>query len=283
MKIARLNWLLGTALLLGTLLISTGIISYSGGQLTGDEILQKVDDQQDLIYGGDLISIVRFDNRYANGTTSYNVFGSLGKRAIEGQPDKTLIYFKEPEDVAGTIFLSIKPRGEDAKLWLYLPALGMVKELISEEKHQSFAGSTFSRREIGERRLTDDYTAKLLGEDTITIDGQDYPCYVLELTAKPDSDVDFPTAKIWVGQDNWLQLKGEDYNRAGNLERTMEVLKLGEFEGYAVMDQLLATNVLKGDSTTITFLERRRPDQPIPDEVFDPENLPSFDPTTWGF
>jgi hypothetical protein len=28
-------------------------------------------------------------------------------------------------------------------------------------------------------------------------------------------------------------------------------------------------------------LERRRPEQPIPDDVFDPENLPSFDPEPW--
>jgi len=275
----RVSLILGLVLLLGALLAA---VSYSNGQLTGDEILRKVDEQQDIIFGGDVVMTLKFENVYSDGTTAYNVFGGLRKK-VEGQPDKSLIYFKEPEDVEGTIFLSIKPEGEDARLWLYLPALGQVKELISEEKHQSFAGSTFSRREIGEHKISEDYTGELIGEETVTIGEQSYDCYVVKLTAKPDADVDFPTGKLWVDKENWLALKGEDYNEAGNLERTMEVLKLGEFEGNVVPDVMLAKNVIEGNSTTISFIDRHRPDKPIPDEVFDPDNLQNFDPTAWGF
>ncbi|MFQ6117834.1 MAG: outer membrane lipoprotein-sorting protein, partial [Candidatus Bipolaricaulia bacterium] len=121
----RVSPILGLVLLLGVLLVVT--VSYSNGQLTGDEILQKVDDQQDVVMGGDLVMTMKFENVYSDGTTASNVFGGLSKN-VEGQPDKSLIYFKEPEDVEGTIFLSIKPEGEDARLWLYLPALGQVKE-----------------------------------------------------------------------------------------------------------------------------------------------------------
>lgn len=158
-----------------------------------------------------------------------------------------------------------------------------MKELVSEEKHKSFAGSTFSYREVGSRKVSDDYTAELVGEDSVKIGDQSYDCYVLELTAKPKADVDYPTGKAWVGKENWLTLKAEDYNDAGNLERTMEVLKLGEFEGNVVADEIIAKNVLDNSSTTISFLERRRPEGEIPDSVFDPENLSSFDPTEWGF
>ena len=277
-KAMRLG-LIGLAiLLLGTVLVP----ALSSPQLTGDEILQRVDDRQDEILGGNLISIIRFDNTYADGTTAYNLFGALGKRA-EGQPDKSLIYFIEPEDVQGTIFLSIKPEGEDARMWLYLPALGKVKELIAEERQQSFAGSTFSYREVGERRISDDYTAELVGEEAVQIGEEAYECYLLKLKAKPEADVRYPTGKMWVGKESWLALKAEDYNEAGNLERTMVVLKLGEFEGKPVADEILAENVLEGNSTKISFLERRRPEKEIPDSVFDPESLPEFDPAEWGF
>jgi hypothetical protein len=276
----RVSLILGLALLLGALLVA---VSYSDGQLTGDEILKKVDEQQDVIMGGNLISIIRFDNVYSDGTTASNLFGALGKK-VEGQPDKSLIYFKEPEDVRGTIFLSIKPEGEDVRLWLYLPALGSVKELVSEEERSgSFAGSTFSYREVGSRTISDDYTAELVGEEAVTIGDQSYDCYVLELTAKPDAEVDYPTGRSWVGKESWLTLKAEDYNEAGNLERTMEVLELGEFEGHVVANKIIAKNVLDNSSTTISFLERRRPDEEIPDEIFDPDNLPNFDPAEWGF
>jgi hypothetical protein len=277
MKAMRLSLIGVLVVLLGALLV-IGTVSYSNGQLTGNDILKKVDDQQDVVMGGDLIITMKFENTYSDGTPAYNIFGGLSKKA-EGQPDKSLIYFKEPEDVEGTLFLSIKPKGEDARLWLYLPALGQVKELVSEERHQSFAGSTFSRREIGSRKISDDYTAELAGEETVTVGDQSYDCYVLELAAKPDADVDYPTEKLWVDKENWLTLKGEDYNDAGNLERTMEVLKLGEFEGNVVADEMLAKNVIEGGSTIISFIDRHRPESPIPDEAFAPDNLDSFDPT----
>ncbi len=267
------------AVLVGVLTLTA--VGYAAG-LTGDQILQKVDEHETIATQGNLISKIRFDNVYSDGTTAYNVFDGLSKK-ISGEPEKSLIYFEEPADVAGTIFLSIKPEGEDARMWLYLPALGMAKEIVAEQRKQSFAGSTFSYKDVGSRSFADKYSAKLAGEETVKIGDKSYDCYVLELTAKPNSDADYPTAKAWVEKDSFLMLKSEDYNAEGKLERTMEVLALGKFDGNVVADKMVATNVLDGSSTTITFLERKHPANPIPDSVFDPNNLASFDPTEFGF
>jgi hypothetical protein len=40
-----------------------------------------------------------------------------------------------------------------------------------------------------------------------------------------------------------------------------------------VLDKVLIKNVLDGSQTTITFLARKRPAQPLPDNLFDPNNL----------
>ncbi len=277
MKKATLISLL--AVIAGVLVLTA--VSYAAG-LTGDQILQKVDEHETLVTQGSLISKIRFDNVYADGTTAYNVFGGLSKK-VSGEPEESLIYFEEPADVAGTIFLSIKPEGGEARMWLYLPALGMAKEIVAEQRKQSFAGSTFSYKDVGSRSFADKYSAKLVGEETVKIGDKSYDCYVLELTAKPDSDADYPTAKAWVDKNSFLMLRSEDYNSEGKLERTMEVTKIGEFEGKLVADKMVATNTLDGSSTTITFLERKRPADPIPDSVFDPNNLASFDPTEFGF
>ena len=77
-------------------------------------------------------------------------------------------------------------------------------------------------------------------------------------------------------------LRTENYNAEGNLEWMMEVTKLGEFEGKVTVDQMIASNVLDESSTTITFLERVRPEEELSDSAFDPENLASFDPTIYG-
>ncbi len=257
-----------------------GAVAYAAG-LTGDQILQKVDAHEVQVSGGSLITTIRFDNVYADGTSAYNVFGGLSKKA-PGQPDKSLIYFEQPADVAGTIFLSVKPVGKQAQMWLYLPALGMVKELVAEQQKQSFAGSTFSYKDIGSRTLADKFTAKITGDETVKIGDVTYDCYVLKLTAKPNADVEYPSGKVWIDKTSFLMLKSEDYSADGKLQRTMEVLKVGTFDGNIVADKMIATNVVDKSSTTITFIKRVRPAKAIPDSVFDPNNLAAFNPKEFG-
>jgi len=215
------RWGVCLTLVVGILMI--GALGAMAAGLTGDEILQKVDDEAASLAEGSLISVVQFDNVYADGTSASNVFAGIGKKN-KGQPEESLIYFKEPEDIAGTIFLSVKPVGEDARMWLYLPALGMAKELVADQQEQSFAGSTFSYKDMGNRSYADKYAAELVGEEILTIGDEQRACYVLEFTARPGADADYPSAKAWVDKESFLMLKSEDYNESGNLERTMDVL-----------------------------------------------------------
>ncbi len=252
--------------------------------LTGDEILQKVDDAAASLDKGSLISVVQFDNVYADGTNASNVFAGMGKKE-EGKPDQSLIYFEKPDDVAGTIFLSVKPQGKDARMWLFLPSLGehgMYKELVANQQKQSFAGSMLSFKDMGNRSYADKYSAKLMGEETLTIGDEHRVCYVLDLTARPGADADYPSAKAWVDKESFLMLKSEDYNESGKLERTMDILSLTTFDGQLLASKMLLGNALDNSSTTITFVKRQRPKNQIPDSVFDPNNLATFDPTAYG-
>ena len=279
MKIAKLGRTSGVTLLLA---MGIAMVASALSELTGDEILLRIEAQEDLVMGGDIVSIIRFENAYSDGATTFNTFGMLGRRR-EGEGDRTLIYFVEPEDVQGTLFVSIDTEEEEARLWLYLPALGSAKELVSEEQEESFAGSTFSYREAGGGSTSDDCTARIVGEDTVQVGDQVMGCYLLDLTAKPGADVDYPRERMWVDKEHWLPLKVESYDELGTLDRTMEVLELGEFDGMVVVRVTVAEDVLEGDSTTITFLDRSCPEEGIPAEIFEPENLSDFDSTDWGF
>ena len=259
-----------------------GAVTVVGEELNGNEILTCVDQEAQFLSEGSMITTLQFENEYSDGTTSANRFASLSKQ-VEGGAKYSLIYFVEPEDVEGTIFLSVQPDpDEDSRMWLYLPALGMVKELVAEQQEQSFAGSTFSYQDVGSRDMEDKYDAELIGEETLVVGDESRLVYVLALTAKPDTDTDYPTAKMWVDKEGFFMLRTENYNAEGNLERMMEVTKLGEFEGKVTADQMIASNVLDGSSTTITFFERVRPEEELSDSVFDSENLASFDPTIYG-
>ena len=271
---------IGLALLASALLLWT--VGACAGELTGNQILTRVDQQAQFLSEGSMITMLKFDNKYADGTTGSNTFASLSKRVKDG-PEFSLIYFQAPEDVQGTIFLSRKPDPDkDARMWLYLPALGMAKELVAEKQKQSFAGSTFSYKDVGNRNIGKKYEAKLAGEDTLTIDGTEHQAYVLALTAKPNSDADYPTGRMWVDKESFLMLKSDDYNEEGKLVRAIEVAKLGEFEGKATSDKMISTNTIDNSSTTITFISRSRPENELPDSVFDPDNLMSFKPSAYG-
>jgi len=257
--------------------------------LTGNEILDQMGEKGTLFAEkGDVIFVARFDLVYTDGTTGSNQFKILSKQGAEGtqDPNRMLIYYMEPEDIAGTAFLSLIPPEGDSRIWLYLPALGMVKELVSEsEKEQSFAGTSLSYEQIGGGfDFSDDYQATRLADETITvpIEGteEDRSVYVLELVASREVDVDFPTGKLWVDQEGLLPLRIEFSNEAGELEEVMETLALCYFEGDLIPEQIYTQNLLDGSTTTISVLERQR--EELPDMIFMAENLPSFDPATYG-
>jgi hypothetical protein len=265
---------------LGMTLISVVLLGLSTAALTADEIMDMVDVEADALAEGSTISIIRFDNVYGDGTTGSNLFGSLSI------PNRSIIYFIEPLDVAGTIFLTHESDDDDvdARLWLYLPLLGIPKEMVSEEERGgSFAGSALSYSDLGNREGRADYDAVLIGEEDVVIGDLTRTAYKIESTAKPDADVDNPRSVIWIDTEFLIMLKMEAYNDLGNLDTTIEVLALGEFEGKLTANEMLATNVSDGSTTTITILEQRRPETEISEDVFLPENIQAFDPVLWGF
>jgi len=242
-------------LLVGVGILVAGGIVLAQAELTADQILDRMDEASDRVNAGSLIAKVRFDNAYADGTTTYKVFGILARL------DGYLIYFLEPEDEKGSIYL----------VWSYLPLVGAPVEIVSEEERSgSFAGSLLSYEEIGSEDRRADYDVTLIGTEELTIG---------EMT---DADVEDVRMMMWIDSEYFILLKLEGYNELGNLNATMEVRSLGEFEGRLVADQTIVKDVGEESERTITFLGRWRPEEEIPDEVFQADNLPAFDPAIWG-
>lgn len=261
----------GLALLAGTWFMQ-------GQQLTGPQILAKVEEKGGIGGSeGELISDVRFEIVGKDKKTATNEFRFFSRRK-KGEPDRLLIVFVKPDDVRGTLFLSIKPENKDADLWLYLPALGAVKQLVNtQERKGSFASSNLSFEDLGSGfKYSEDYNvAEKVTEEKIKIGDKEYATYVLALTVKKEKEKteDFPTRKLWVEKTEFITLKGDSFNKTAKLEQVFEVLALGKFENDTVPDKVLIKNVLDGSQTTISFSNRKRPAQPLPDNFFDPNNL----------
>jgi len=258
-----------------------GVGTFAAEDLTGNEVLAKMDNQQEVITQGEILSVVTFKNENADGTTSTNKFGALARRK-ENKPNVTLLYYLQPEYISGSILLSKDNTDGGTDMWLYLPALGQVKKLSTSAKQKSFAGSTLSREDIGSRTMGDEYNAEIVEETTVEVGEKSIPAYKLSLTAKEGIDPDYPKRTVWVGQNNWLLLRSEEYDSAGQLMKEMMVKELTTFEGNTVTKELVTTDIDAGASTTVIYGSRERPEQDVPDSVFDPENLKDFDPAKWG-
>lgn len=264
---------------MGLALLLLGAWSLQAQQpLTGPQILQKVEEKGGIGgTQGELISDVKFDIVGKDKRTATNEFRFFSKRK-QGEPDRLLVAFVQPDDVRGTLFLSIKPENKDADLWLYLPALGAVKQLVNtQERKGSFAGSNLSFEDLGSGfKYSESYTAEeKVTEEKLKIGDREYTTYVLTLRVKKEKEKteDYPTRKLWVEKTEFVVLKGEGYNKTNKLETVFEARTLGKFEDDTVPNKVLIKNVLDNSQTTISFLTRKRPAQPLPDTLFDPSNL----------
>jgi len=244
--------------------------------LTGDEILARVQAQAEFIVDGDRIVIFRTDNLYGDGTTSTKLFAGLLQRVEEQEEESLLLFVKEPEENFGMIHLLLQREGE-VRMWLYLPLLGMTTEIIVEE---GITGREFA---IGVQPLTiEEYRAHLIGAEILQIAEEKRPVYVLSLTARPEAIVDFPSIKMWVDKETFLPLRLENYNAAGELEIQVEILDWGEFEEVFTAKRIISRDLRARSERTITIYELRRPIEPFPAQLFDPEKLALFDPAIFG-
>ena len=262
--------------------LAVAVVLFAGlaaAALTADEILDRMEVEGDKLAEGSMVGTMRFDTTHRDGTTTGNLFGMLSK------PNYALIYFIEPADVAGTIFLTHEiDDGSNSRLWLFLPLLGIPKEMVSdEERGGSFAGSSMSYDDLGGESDRDDFVATVLSEEEKLVIGEETrTAYVIESIAKEGVDTETPRSIVWVDTDAFLMLKAESYNDLDNLSTTIEVVSLTEFDGMLTFSEMLSTDVLEESSTLIAVVERHRPDAELPDELFDPENLAGFDPAAWG-
>jgi len=241
--------------------------------LTADEILDRVEEKSFIgTEVGSMVATVKFDVTAEGETTSYT-FKVFSVQDQEGEPDKLLVVYLAPELVSGTMFLTWTPEEGDSRIWLYLPALGLVKELVSEgARRQEFvSGSGITYEDLAEGfRYKDEYTPELVGEEEV----KGMPAYVLLLTPKEGLDVDWRGIKLWVHGKEFAVIRTEFYDEEGELAKTMEGDDFFTDSMGFIPHVITLTDLDSGDTSVITVLEREA--RAIPGDYFNPEELPTI-------
>lgn len=217
-------------------------------ELTGDQILQKVDD---VLYAAkDKDEQVRFV--LIDKTGKENVRDLI---TLEKGPDKRLMKFTSPADQKGIGFLSLP----DDVMYVYLPAFNKTRRIASHVKNTKFAGTDLTYENLEAKRYSDLWNARLVSQDN------EY--YVLELSPKPKTVSDYSKLVVKVKKGDFLAVKIDYFDKSGTNCKTMDRGKFEKYGNYWEATESIMTD-LKEQHKTKLILSAIKHDTNIPDEKF---------------
>lgn len=188
--------------------------------------------------------------RKANGR---EVLRKISSQAMEGKNghDKSLIEFKEPLDVRGTVFLTHSHPLEPDDQWIFLPALDRTKRISSKRQTGRFMGSEFTYEDLSAFSVQK-YEYKYLNEAPCGEPVQD--CHVIELTPK-NKYSGYSKGIVYIDKEHLRLYKNELYNKkTGKHQKTLTAKSYQQYLGqYWRPDTMLMKNELTGDETELHF------------------------------
>lgn len=214
--------------------VAPGLVMVTA-ELTGDQIMAKVDEVINAHNGKYLAEIIVIRPGKDERVSRVQVY-------IKGT-DKVLVRYLAPAQEKGQGYLRL---GDEA--WLFLPN---ANRSIRVSGRQSMQGSDLSNDDILKVKITEDYSAVLVG--TEMIDGA--VNYVLELEAKNPS-VTYGKLKYWVRRQDFIPTKTEYYALSGKLLKTMTYGRITEVGGKVRPTRMeIVSELRKGYKTIFEILE----------------------------
>jgi len=235
------------------LLISVNLLI--GQVMTGDQILQKIDDN---MYSDKTIS-----------TSTMTIHGRRNSKTMKlkswtnGETKSFSQYLYPPKD-AGTKMLKL-----DDNLWLYNPDSDRTIQISGHLLRQPVMGSDLSYEDMMEdNELSNLYSAEIVAEEIF----QKRECWVLHLTAKV-TEIAYQTRKVWVDKERFLALKEERFSKSGKLLKTTIIQEVFKVEDRWYPKKMTFKDVLKSGEGTEYIIDSIEFDADIPESVFSKASL----------
>jgi outer membrane lipoprotein-sorting protein len=233
--------------------ITIALLSFSVPD--ANEILKKVDKN------------LSSDNRVVE--SSITIHGKRSERTITSKTyavgdKKSFTEYLSPAREQGTKMLKL-----ENQLWIYSPSTDRIIQISGHLLRQSVMGSDLSYEDMmDDRKLTDIYDAKVLGEEEI----EGRKTYIIELTAKV-TDVAYYSQKMWVDTERFIPLKQEMYAKSGQLLKRTTLSDVQNVDGRWFPMTIVYKDMLKeGDGTEFKMTSVKF-NQKIPDYIFTKASL----------
>ena len=224
------------ALCAGLVSLVAGPVLADDPQLTGREIMERVDARDDgdrAIQDMEMILIDKSQNRRVRKIRSF--------RRDLGEDTHSIMFFQSPADVKDTGFLTYDydESGKDDDQWLYLPALKKTKRIAAGDKSGSFMGSDFTYADMSSRDL-DNYDYKVLKEDEV----RGHPVWQIESVPRNDEEIDetgYTRSVLYVRRDNDVVVRAVHWVKKGKRLKYLDVRELEKIDGIWVATEMHMT------------------------------------------
>ncbi len=234
------------------------------------EIMKKVDDRYEGDFAKNRMVMILIDKQQKQRVRE---FVGLAKRT--GEVEKQVFQFVSPPDMKNTGFLTFnwKDNTKDDDQWLYLPALGKVKRISSDDKDGSFLGSDFTYGDITGNDL-DDFNYKLVGEKKIG----EYEVYEIISTPKTkaiQAEYGYRKIRSFVAKDIWITVQSQLYTTRPKESKVFKAKEIKKIDGVWTIQRLEMTTYQgrKMKHASVLILKDIEYNQPVEERYFTERTL----------
>lgn len=254
--------------------------------MNGPEIMKMVDDVNRKAFNTAVVKTQLSTCKYEKSDSGIRckdkprvVVLEVGEKKYGGdnRDGKSIALVLEPISDKGVGMLRYEyyEANRDNENFLYLPALGKVRRLVSGSDNEdggSFFGTEFYGDDAQARKINE-FTYQLLREETY----DDRPTWVIEVTptAERARKTAYGKLVVWVDQERKIYLKEDIYNRSGKLYRQRLYRKYTQIDNVwlsrsQTMNNLATNRITSIDNISVTYHRE------VPDEVLTERSLTDF-------
>lgn len=199
---------------------------------------------EDRYQGKDMLATMNLEIIPKHGVKRLRRFVILRKEYAD--VIKLVTFFQVPEDVRNSAFLVWDKKHSSDQRWIYLPAIGQVRQVAARDSRGSFFGSDFVYEDLTNRDPDQD-THKLVGTQKVG----SWDCWVVDSTPKDGSHLDFARYRSWVWKTAPILIRQEYYDRSGKPVRRGQLKSMRKIQGIWSPLQLAMSNLRTGSESRI--------------------------------
>ena len=205
------------------------------------------------------------------GDSSQITLGAARKKV--GPAPRVVMVVLSPAGLRGTTLLVEEQTAENV-LWLYVPAIGRTRKLVSPEAYTTFLNSDFTFADLGFVGMGAKY--QLAGEEK----RQGVDTYKLE--GVPRETWYYLRFTTWVAKDTFFPVERNFYDVANNLWKVERWSNISAINGLPTALRLSMENVQTQNKSEIVA-DAVRYDVEVSDALVDPAQLSkAADSSVWG-